>query len=1038
MSESILNALMHLFAVIATVRRETVTSSGRKIVHAYLLQHLKEDAANEYLDLFDNYLDFYKREHEFDLAEQLPEQSLQESEQLRKICFQIRKELHRNERIIVLLRLIEFVYEDKLISEREREFIILVAETFNINESELRNSMHFVASDSDEEYDRDLVLFIEDAGESSINDLEGDWIEKNRPRDQQVTKRIIRKGLNGKITILHFNSINIFVLKYSGNQSLLLEGQEILPGRFYILENGSIIRNEEIGSIYYSDIAGKFLQAESDHRIVINGENVEFSFGNKTNGIHNFNFSEESGQLIGIMGGSGVGKSTLLNLLSGQLRTDRGKITINNYHLYFDRFRLKSLIGFIPQDDLLFEELTVNQNLYFNAKLCFGSDTESQIRNRVFKQLQDLDLLDTRDLKVGDPLNKFISGGQRKRLNIGLELMREPSILFVDEPTSGLSSMDSENVIRLLKDQSVKGKLVIANIHQPSSNIFKMFDKLWVLDKGGYPIYTGNPIDAIIYFKKLSSFADVSEAECSSCGNVNPDQILQIVESKEVDEQGRYTPERKIAPEQWYRHYKEKIESGLEVKEEKKILPAKVFRIPDIDKQFSVFFRRNLLTKLTNLPYILLNLLEAPLLALILAYFTKYVGGEEYTFIDNRNFPVYLFMSVVVALFMGLMVSAEEIIKDRKILRREAFLNLSRFSYVNSKIAYLFGLSAIQTLLFVAVGNWILEIRDMLPVYWMILFSTACFANMLGLNISSGMNSVVAIYILIPILLIPQLLLSGFTVKFDDLHKSLTSRVYVPLIGDLMTSRWAYEALAVEQFKNNRFEKHFYPYDQAMSEASFRTGFLIPRLQNLADECERRMDDPASEDLIRHNLRVLQYELNRIGDNSTIYPFAAEYSEELEEGSFNEDLYEEISDYLTYARIQFQEAGRQAGIRKDKVYDVLVDSMGSDGVFRLRQEYTNNRLTEYLTNRMEVEKIIRVGDRLVQKKDPIYNIPESNIGRAQFYAPYKRFNNQLFETKWFNISIIWAFSFLLYVTLLLDVLRRIIGFFNSFRLRKQE
>ena len=160
MSESILNALMHLFAVFATVKRENISATGKKIVHAYLLQHLKEEAANEYLALFDNYLDFYMREHEFDLAEQLSERSLQESEQLRKICYQIRKELHRNERIIVLLRLIEFVYEDKLISEREREFIILVAESFNINESELRNSMHFVAGGSEDEYDRNLVLWI--------------------------------------------------------------------------------------------------------------------------------------------------------------------------------------------------------------------------------------------------------------------------------------------------------------------------------------------------------------------------------------------------------------------------------------------------------------------------------------------------------------------------------------------------------------------------------------------------------------------------------------------------------------------------------------------------------------------------------------------------------------------------------------------------------------------------------------------------------------------------------------------------------------
>ena len=101
--------------------------------------------------------------------------------------------------------------------------------------------------------------------------------------------------------------------------------------------------------------------------------------------------------------------------------------------------------------------------------------------------LMDIDLIGIKNLAVGDPINKYISGGQRKRLNIALELIREPSVLFADEPTSGLSSMDSEMVMLLLKEQTLKGRLVIVNIHQPSSDIYKLFDKLLIMDKGGYP-----------------------------------------------------------------------------------------------------------------------------------------------------------------------------------------------------------------------------------------------------------------------------------------------------------------------------------------------------------------------------------------------------------------------------------------------------------------------------------------------------------------------------------------------------------------------
>jgi len=205
----------------------------------------------------------------------------------------------------------------------------------------------------------------------------------------------------------------------------------------------------------------------------------------------------------------------------------------------------------------------------------------------------------------------------------------------------------------------------------------------------------------------------------------------------------------------------------------------------------------------------------------------------------------------------------------------------------------------------------------------------------------------------------------------------------------------------------------------------------------MADECERRMEDPASSAVIDQNLRIIRQELVKLGEHPNLYPFAVEYLDALENGEFDTDLYTEVSDYLTYARIQFQDINREASIAKDQVTSRLVDSLGSDAVYRMRQQYTNNKLTEHVTNRMEVNKIIQVGNKLVQKKDPIYFIPDSETGRAHYYAPYKRFNRQLYETKWFNLSVIWVFSFILYVTLLLDVLRRIITYFNSIRLSRQ-
>jgi ABC-type multidrug transport system ATPase subunit len=132
----------------------------------------------------------------------------------------------------------------------------------------------------------------------------------------------------------------------------------------------------------------------------------------------------------------------------------------------------------------------------------------------------------------------------------------------VDEPTSGLSSVDSEMVMNLLKEQAYKGKLVIINIHQPSSNLYKMFDKIIFMDKGGYQIYYGNPSEAVVYFKTKSHHANAKEDQCACCGNVDADQVLQIIESKIVNEHGKLSRTRKVSPKEWFEEFRERTIKG--------------------------------------------------------------------------------------------------------------------------------------------------------------------------------------------------------------------------------------------------------------------------------------------------------------------------------------------------------------------------------------------------------------------------------------------------------------------------------------------
>ncbi|MCK4701697.1 MAG: ATP-binding cassette domain-containing protein, partial [Bacteroidales bacterium] len=368
MSESILNALMHLFAIVAMVDRKEVTQKGRTIVKAYLERYLNEQLTIEYLKLFDNYQDFYKREvTQENRKDQQSNQALI-SFQTTNICRQISKELRRNERIIVLLQLIEFVNEDNVVTQQEKDFINIVARTFNISSAEFTDIQAFILGEGIEKISRDNMLTIDNRITEWSDSIA--WFMTKKKQLLQEEKHLFRENLYGKIEVLFIRSINSYVLKYFGGLNLFMEGHQIIPERLYLFKPGSIIKGPNIESVYYHDVAVRFLSEKPG--IIFTGNKIEFKFKRSENGIQEFSFSEESGQLIGIMGGSGVGKTTLLNILNGTQQPNSGQLLINGHDIYRYRHMFKGLIGYVPQDDLLFEELTVFQNLFYNARLCFS------------------------------------------------------------------------------------------------------------------------------------------------------------------------------------------------------------------------------------------------------------------------------------------------------------------------------------------------------------------------------------------------------------------------------------------------------------------------------------------------------------------------------------------------------------------------------------------------------------------------------------------------------------------------------------------
>ncbi len=1013
MSERILRALMQMFAIIAKV--DGINNTGRQIVQSFLKQQLNLEQVDTYLKIFDEYLESHQNASK--RKEGAAKRTSVNSVKVLKICTQINQELEQPQKVIVLIRLLEFIYSSNEISHQEHEFVLTVAETFNIPDEEFRL----------------LKSFIEDGLEVIPNNPNILVINNKENGYNNVSKHVYCEPMQEDVRIIQISSVSMYALRIYGKVELQLNGQGISRERIHIFTPGSSIRSSKIKPIYYSDVISRFLSDESRARITFEVTNLEYKFKGGKLGLRDVNINEDSGKLIGIMGGSGAGKSTLLNVLNSIETPSGGSVKINGKNIHTEQDQIKGVIGHVSQDDLLIEELTVFENLFYNAKLCFGNLPDDEITKNCNDLLANLGLSETKHLKVGSPLEKTISGGQRKRLNISLELIREPSVLFVDEPTSGLSSRDSENIMDLLKELALKGKLIFVVIHQPSSDIYKMFDKLMILDVGGYPIYYGNPVDAVSYFKHLVNHVNAEESECVYCGNVNPEQIFNIIESKVLDEYGNLTFNRKVSPVTWNQHYKELIEKGIHTEKKHTEIPESIFKIPNVFKQFKVFITRDVKSKLTNTQYLLINFLEAPLLAFILAYLVRYFNTDEenskgYIFKNNENIPAYMFMSVVVALFIGLTVSAEEIIRDRKIRKRESFLNLSKGSYLWSKIMIMFVLSAIQTMTFIFVGNSILGIQGMYMDYWMVLFTTSCFANILGLNISSAFNSAVTIYILIPFLIIPQLLLAGVVVKFDKLNPTLATQGSVPVAGEIMASRWAFEALAVNQFKENAYEKSFYKEHKRISIASYKKDYWMTKIVNKVSKIEMELKSGKKLSELSNEIDFLHNELEKEQKYSKkkcavlAKINSRDYDETVAKGIRDEYLNSVLKNHYITVDI----AARH---KEDSLTQKLIKEMGNDGLVKFKDDCENESLTQLVKNANDIsgEKSLEKNGRLIQQVDPVFQDPmDSKLGRAHFFAPRKNFLGSYYSTYWFNISVIWVMSLFLIITLYFDIFKKVL------------
>ena len=426
--------------------------------------------------------------------------------------------------------------------------------------------------------------------------------------------------------------------------------------------------------------------------------------------------------IIGVTGASGAGKSTFMSCINGISKPTKGKVLVNGCDLYQNYSVLKNIIGYVPQQDIVYTDLTLIDMLTYAADLRMPDDATKREKKKRIKEVLDIvELSDKKDVMI-----KNLSGGQKKRASIAVELIADPKLFFLDEPTSGLDPGTERSIMKTLRKMADLGKTIILVTHTTLN--LHLCDKIVFLGVGGKLCFSGSPNDALEFFK-VDDFVDIYSM-------LNSDT------------------------DKWYKEFslvekKEKI-----VSEDDETLSKRKNNHKSFFKQFWTLSKRYMKTILNNTQQLLILFLQAPICAYLLSLV-----------VDDSLFNTYdatktiLFTLATTSIWLGLLNSIQEICKERVILAKEYMADLKLSAYLCSKAFVQCILAAIQSFLLVTL--FVLLVKDT-PVdgvitYWyietlFICFITIASASALGLVVSSLSKNTSVAMTFAPLLLVPQLL----------------------------------------------------------------------------------------------------------------------------------------------------------------------------------------------------------------------------------------------------------------------------------------
>jgi len=685
-------------------------------------------------------------------------------------------------------------------------------------------------------------------GRFQLKASKSEYLVSNDPSRLQADDILLSPGTSGDVVLKIFCDYDqrVGVLEVIEADRPIMVGNE--PVRTTAqLRDGDTIRID-VGQILRCNFSERIIEEERNIIRTLEANEVTHRFSKGEIGLEGISFPVTRGELVCVMGASGSGKSTLLRVLAGQLQPTSGEVILNGQSLYQNLDALKQYLSYMPQQDAFDEHLTIGENLLFAAAIRAPHLSRRDRSRRLDAKLVELGLGERRDAVVGSPESKLLSGGERKRLNLGLDMIGMSDVYLFDEPTSGLSSKDSEHVMEIIRGLA-HNKIVIVTIHQPSSKIFQMFHKAILLDKGGRLVFFGTPSDMLRYFAEAEHQHQFGAelGACPSCGTTRPEFIFDVLETPlrdlsgdiiyEENSRGQLVAARRYSPEFWRDKYEafrliqdvKQVSLRQEPSGPMPVAPVQRKRLPirwhDEWTQFRTLLRRSFLSKLRNRANLIITIGVSPVLALLIATILRYSENGTYDFASAYHIPTFLFLGLIVAMFLGLTNSADDIIRDRPVLQRERNIKVRLSYYVISKTLTLGVFALVQCILFVLIGNSLLQIRGMFWIDLAIMFLTAMSGVALGLVISSLVADPKTAANIVPLVLIPQIIMGGALIKYEDMNRNLgllyslshwfsehpstdktvktESKLQVPLVCQFIAMRWSYEEVIVAQAKLN-------------------------------------------------------------------------------------------------------------------------------------------------------------------------------------------------------------------------------------------